>query len=156
MAVPVYGIDETATRPPETSMQLDPSGFVAGQELIQALDKHSSAVSCDHDRTLFHQGDDPTGVYILHSGSATLTMESNSGEVVLRIESGSGSLLGLPGLIGNKPYSLTAVAHSGSRVSFVAREDFLRLMNQEPSLSFKVLQVLAAEVRTARQAIFTS
>jgi CRP/FNR family transcriptional regulator, polysaccharide utilization system transcription regulator len=136
-------------------MHLDPSGFVAGQELIQALEQHACAVPCDRERTLFHQGDEATGVYVLHSGHATLTMQSNSGEVVLRIESGPGSLLGLPGLIGNRPYSLTALARAGSQVSFVARDDFLRLMNQEPALSFKVLQVLAAEVRTARQAIFS-
>ncbi len=135
-------------------MHLDPSGFVAGQELVQALEKHSSAVPCDQERTLFHQGDEAVGVFILHSGQATLTMQSNSGEVVLRIESGPGSLLGLPGLIGNRPYSLTAIAHPGSQVSFVAREAFLRLMDQNPALSFKVLQVLAAEVHTARQAIF--
>ncbi len=137
-------------------MHLDPSAFVAGQELIQALEKHSSAVPCDHDRILFHQGDEAIGVYVLHSGSVTLTMQSDSGEVVLRIESGPGSLLGLPGLIGEKPFSLTAVAHPGARVSFVRRDDFLRLMDQNPALSFKVLQVLAAEVRTARQAIFAS
>ncbi|HUH61788.1 MAG TPA: cyclic nucleotide-binding domain-containing protein [Terracidiphilus sp.] len=136
-------------------MHLDPSGFVAGQELIQALEKHASAVPCDREHTLFRQGDEATGVYILHSGSATLTMHSDSGEVVLRIESGPGSLLGLPGLIGNEPYSLTAVAHAGSLVGFVPRDQFLHLMEHNPALSFKVLQVLAAEVRTARQAIFS-
>jgi len=136
-------------------MHLDPSGFIAGQELIQALEQHASAAPCDRDRTLFRQGDEATGLYILHSGSATLTMQSDSGEEVLRIESGAGSLLGLPGLIGNKPYSLTAIAQAGALVTFIARDDFLRLMEQNPALSFKVLQVLAAELRTARQAIFS-
>lgn len=136
-------------------MHLDPSGFIAGQELIQALEKHSVTVPCDDERTLFRQGDEPTGIYILRAGSAVLTMRSDSGGEVLRIESGPGSLLGLPGLIGNKPYSLTAVAQAGARVGFIARGDLLRLMEQNPALSFKVLQVLAAEVRTARQAIFS-
>jgi CRP-like cAMP-binding protein len=151
----MYAIEEPATRFPEAAMHLDPSGFVAGQELIQALEKHSSPVPCDQERTLFQQGDEATGVYILNSGSATLTMQSDSGEVVLRIEPGPGSVLGLPGIIGNRPYSLTAVAHSGASVGFVARDDFLRIMDQDPALSFKVLQVLAAEVRTARQAILS-
>lgn len=151
----MYAIDAQVTLLPEAAMYLDPSGFIAGQELIQALEKHSTVEPCNDERTLFRQGDAPVGVYILHSGSATLTMQSDSGEVVFRIDAGAGSLLGLPGLIGNKPYSLTAVAQAGARVGFIARGDFLRLMEQNPALSFKVLQVLAAEVRTARQAIFS-
>jgi len=38
-------------------------------------------------------------------------------------------------------------------LGFVPREDFTELMQSDPLLSLKVLQVLAAEVRSARQAI---
>lgn len=133
-----------------------PSAFVAGKELTQALELHSTPLDCPRDRVLFRQGDDPTGVYIVRTGSATLFMHSVSGEVILHIESGPGSVLGLPGLIGNKPYSLTAVAHRGSQVGFVERDEFTALMTDEPLLSLRVLEVLAAEVHTARQAIFDS
>lgn len=133
-----------------------PSAFVAGKELAQALESLSAPVDCTRDRVLFRQGDDPTGVYIVRAGCAALTMQSVSGEIILRIESGPGSVLGLPGLIGNKPYSLTAVAHRGSQVGFVTRDEFTALMTNEPLLSLRVLEVLAAEVHTARQAIFDS
>jgi CRP-like cAMP-binding protein len=64
-----------------------------------------------------------------------------------------GSLLGLPGLIGNEPYTLTAVAHPGAQLSFIARDDFINLMRTDMLLSLKVLQILAAEVRSARRAL---
>jgi CRP-like cAMP-binding protein len=64
-----------------------------------------------------------------------------------------GSLLGLPALIGNEPYTLTATADEGAELGFVSREDFNSLMLTEPSLAVRVLRVLAAEVRTARHAI---
>lgn len=133
---------------------LDSSAFVAGKELIQALERHASAVACDRERIFFRQGDEPTGVYVLYAGSVTLTMQSISGEEVLRLDAGPGSVLGLPALIGNKPYSLTAAAHEGTQAGFVSGEEFNRLMAQEPMLSLKVLEVLAAEVHTARRAIF--
>jgi CRP-like cAMP-binding protein len=132
------------------------SAFVAAEELIRALRQHSRPVPCAQDRVLFRQGEEPTGVYVISDGLTTLTMQSNSGEEVLRIQSGAGSVLGLPGLIGNKPYSLTAVARGGAEVSFVAAGDFSRLMAEEPTLSLKVLEILAAEVHTARRAIFDS
>jgi CRP-like cAMP-binding protein len=38
-------------------------------------------------------------------------------------------------------------------VGFVGRADFFALVQADPLLSLKMLQVLAAEVRTARQAL---
>jgi len=135
-------------------MKLAPSAFVADSTLLHALEQRAEPVDCIQDRVLFHQGDSPAGVYILRRGGATLTMQSAAGGEVMRIQASPGSLLGLPGLIGNEPYSLTAVAQSGSEVSFVARDDFSALLLAEPQMSFKVLEVLAAEVRTARHAVF--
>jgi CRP-like cAMP-binding protein len=62
-------------------------------------------------------------------------------------------LLGLPGLIGDEPYTLTAIARDGARLSYVPRDEFNSLMQSNPHLSLKILEVLAAEVRSARRAL---
>ncbi len=134
-------------------MKLDPSAFQAGPELILALEKRSTPISCDAERVLFHQGDVPAGLYILHGGEATLTMNSPAGKTIISTHATPGSLLGLPGLVGNEPYSLTAIASAGAKLSFINRGDFLALMQSDPLLSLPILQVLAAEVRSARKAI---
>jgi CRP-like cAMP-binding protein len=134
-------------------VQLDPSAFLADPELVQALERRATSIPCNEDRVLFRQGDPPVGLYVLLKGEATLSMNSDSGESIFSCQTTAGSLLGLPGLIGNQPYSLTAVACRGSQVAFIARDDFNALMQSEPSLLVKILQVLAAEVRSARLAI---
>jgi CRP-like cAMP-binding protein len=134
-------------------VEFDPSAFVADPELIRALEKRSTALPCGGERVLFRQGDAPAGLYIVNKGEATVSMDSPAGDAVLSIQAAAGSLLGLPGLVGNKPYTLTAVACKGAEVSFVKREDFASLMQTEPLLSLKILEVLAAEVRSARRAI---
>ncbi|MGA2808183.1 MAG: cyclic nucleotide-binding domain-containing protein [Terracidiphilus sp.] len=134
-------------------MKLDPSAFVADPELIKALEQRSTAISCGGDRILFHQGEVPEGLYILDQGETTLTMASLAGDQVMSAQAPAGSLLGLPGLIGNEPYTLTAVARAGSRLSFVTREDFTAVMQTDPRIGIKILQVLAAEVRSARRAL---
>ena len=78
--------------------------------------------------------------------------ETSSGRAIICLQAGSGSLLGLPGIVANEPYTLTAIARKGSEVRFVTRSDFENLLQMEPSLNSKVLQVLAAEIRSARQA----
>ena len=134
-------------------MQLDPSAFLADPELLQELQKHSIPISCDADRVLFNQGDPSTGLYILLNGEVALSMYGEDGDPLMFILATAGSLLGLPGLIGNQPYSLTAIARSGAQVGFIARDAFNALMQSKLPLLVKVLQVLAAEVRSARLAI---
>jgi CRP/FNR family transcriptional regulator len=134
-------------------VNLDPSAFVADPKLILALDRQATELCCGADSILFRQGDAPAGLYILRKGTVTLSMASPQGESILSARVAGGSLLGLPGLIGNEPYTLTAKVENGAEVSFVSRNDFTALMQTEPLLALKVLQVLAAEVRTARKAI---
>jgi len=134
-------------------MNLDPSAFIADKELLDALERRSESVVCENDRILFRQGDEPKGLYVLRSGSVTLTMTSLTGQVILHTAVSAGALLGLPGFIGGQPYSLTGQAAKGSVLGFVTRDDFSDLMSHNPTLSIKVLSVLAAEVRGARAAI---
>jgi CRP-like cAMP-binding protein len=135
------------------SVNFESSSFIAEQELIDALEKRSSVVVCAAPRRLFAQGGDPKGLYILRKGKATLTMESPTGGTLMAITLYPGSLLGLPALIGNEPYTLTATADKNAELGFVSREDFNSLMLTDPTLAVRVLRVLAAEVRTARHAI---
>jgi len=85
-----------------------------------------------------------------------MTLEGEGGVPLVRRTVGAGSLLGLPALMGNLPYSLTAVALAGAEVSFVTQDVFRRLMMSEPKLALMVVQVLAAEVHSARTVISES
>jgi CRP-like cAMP-binding protein len=127
--------------------------FAADAMLIQALERYSQPVPCAESGTLFLQGEVPKGLYILRSGEAALVMRSAADRVVMCVNVGAGSLLGLPGIVGNQPYTMTAMVRKGSEVDFVARQDFEELIQAEPSLYPKILQVLATEVRFARQAL---
>jgi CRP/FNR family transcriptional regulator len=134
-------------------VNLDPSAFVADPDLILALERRSTDITCGEDRVLFNQGENPQGLYILNFGKITLTMASPNREPLISVVAPAGSLLGLPGLISGEPYTLSAVARSGARISFVTRGEFTRQMESDPQLALRILQVLAAEVRSARHAL---
>ena len=131
----------------------DPSGFVAEPDLIRALWQHAIPLDCTKGRKLFRQGDDPSGLFVLRSGDATLILENDGGVQVARVPMPPGSILGLPALVSDKPYSTSAVAKSGATVGFVNRNDFSALMLTEPLLTLMIVRVLAAEVRNTRAAI---
>jgi CRP/FNR family cyclic AMP-dependent transcriptional regulator len=138
------------------TLQLDPSAFLADSELLRALEQHATALVCEEDRVLFRQGDPPDGVYLLLDGTAAVTMDSGHGTTVFTCQAKPGSLLGLPALVGKQSYSLSATARPGAKVKYVAKDEFDTLMQSELALMVKVLQVLAAEVRSARMAITQS
>jgi len=153
MIAPPAPDSPVALPPGESRMILDPSAFVADSELIRALEEQSTPISCDEDRVLFHQGDAPVGLFILKSGPVTLSMTSPGGVELISFRAREGSLLGLPGLIGDEPYTLSAIAHPGVELRYVTRDSFTSMMREQPMLAMKILQVLAAEVRAARAAV---
>jgi CRP-like cAMP-binding protein len=137
----------------ERGISVQQNVFAADRKLIQALELRSQPFSYGDSCILFRQGDAPSGLFILQTGEVVLMRESVSGKAIICLHAGPGSLLGLPGMIGNEPYTLTAMARKGSAIRFVTRSDFEDVMQAEPSISLKVLQVLAAEVRSARLAL---
>lgn len=135
-------------------MQLDANAFVADPGLLRALGGRSTPVPCETDGMLFRQDEPSAGVFILHDGTVTLSMMSHDGHSLFAVQAKPGSLLGLPGAISNQPYTLSAIARAGAQVSFVSNADLTALMHSDPALSLKMLEVLAAEVRSARKAIY--
>jgi len=135
-------------------VQLDPDAFVADPALLQALSRRSTPVPCKSDGVLFRQDEPSVGVFILHDGTVTLSMASHDGHSLFAVQAKPGSILGLPGSISNQPYTLSATARAGAKVTFVSNADLTALMHTDPALSLKMLEVLAAEVRSARKAIY--
>jgi CRP-like cAMP-binding protein len=90
-------------------------------------------------------------MYFVKLGEANLTMQAGDKEV--RIRAGRGSLLGIPAIVGNQPYSMTAKVSWDAeiyRLSSVALND---LIKADPEMQQAVLRILAGEVRVARQAL---
>jgi CRP-like cAMP-binding protein len=137
----------------EDSVRLNSYDFLADDELIEALGPGSKRVVCHEDRILLKQGEQPAGVYAIQSGEAALVMQSDSGEVVMCVQAGPGSLIGLPGTIANEPYTMTALARRGSEIRFKTSMDLGELLAANPALYPRILKVLAAEVRGVRRAI---
>jgi CRP-like cAMP-binding protein len=95
---------------------------------MHALDKRSKPVSYDEGHILFSQGESPRGLYILHSGEAALVMQSPSGRVVFVLHATAGSLLGLPAVVSNEPYTLSAIVRTDSDIRFESRDNFEELI----------------------------
>jgi CRP/FNR family transcriptional regulator len=103
---------------------------------------------------LFAQGDEPAGVYVVTSGKVRLFIRNpDTGAITFDRISEPGSMLGLPAVFGDRPYSMSAEAVEETEVAFVPRRLFLELMQSNGQLCMRCLQLLSEEVRVARDAI---
>jgi len=124
--------------------------FPSDPALFKALALHARRIRCEEDRLLFAQRDEPIGLFLVRSGTVQAVVHSDDDGVVAVFHADPGSVLGLPAVASNRPYSLSALARQGSDVAFLSKDDFDMLVADEPGIQMAILRVLAAEVQTAR------
>jgi CRP-like cAMP-binding protein len=112
----------------------------------------ASPLSRPRNTVLFQQGDSPVGVYVVRKGTVRMSVKAGDSEVLMRVAH-AGSVLGLPGVLGNKPYSLTAITVQPTELGFVPADTLVQAIRTNPVLGLQVLQLLSEDVRAARGAI---
>ena len=128
------------------------SRMLTDTELAEEIVKSSAPIPFKGGETLFKQGDLPGHAYFVKTGEVTLTMRM-SDDTEWRIQAGEGSILGLPAIISNEPYSLNATVSRDSDICRISRENFHQLMQENPRFCCNVVQILAGEVLAARSAL---
>lgn len=98
---------------------------------------------------LFMEGEPVRGLYVLCSGRVKLTASSPQGRSVIIRVANAGEVLGLSGTISDMTYVASAETLEPTQVNFLPRADFLRFLQRQPEVSFRVAQHLSMELRRA-------
>ena len=102
---------------------------------------------------IFQEGGHPYGIYFVNSGKVKLSHSGDEGrEQIVRLVK-PGDLIGYKALISNAPYTATATVLEDSAVCFIPREVFLGLLQKDPTLALRMMQILSSELRRAEQKI---
>jgi CRP/FNR family transcriptional regulator, cyclic AMP receptor protein len=96
--------------------------------------------------TLFREGEQPQGVYVVHSGTVHLLFAARNGPAKPLREAQPGQILGLSCVVTQRHHDCTAIAAEPCEVAFIERDDFLRALDDSPTVWFSVLRVLSSEV----------
>lgn len=104
---------------------------------------------------LFSEGDSPKGLHILDSGRVKLFGSTSRGKTFIMKIARAGELLGLNAVLLGKPYLVSAEAIEPSRVSHVARNDFLEFLRKSPDASRQVIQQLSANYYESQRELRT-
>ena len=127
-----------------------PAELAATKRLASEIKRRGERVVTGADDVLFRQGDAPDCIYYLKTGGAILTMRADDGPPILTLRADAGSILGLPAVTGERPYSLTACTSASTEVYKLGCSEFKKMLQSDPSLALDLLAILAAEVRSTR------
>ena len=94
---------------------------------------------------LFFENEANRGVYILCSGQVKLSISSNAGRTLILKISNPGDVIGLSSTLAGSPYELTAEVLQSSSISFLRREDFLRLCKIHSDFNSAVIRQLGLQ-----------
>lgn len=121
--------------------------------LSQAVLKSFSAISHQTtypaDATLFVEGQNPRGVFLLCSGKVKLSTSSRDGKVLILKMAGPGEMLGLSAVISGTEYELTAETAMPCQVNFVPRDPLLDLLQRHGEAGLRSAQALSREFQSA-------
>jgi CRP/FNR family transcriptional regulator, cyclic AMP receptor protein len=99
--------------------------------------------------TLFVEGQEPRGVFILCSGKVKLSTSSADGKTLILRISDAGEVLGLAGTVCSRPYHATATVLEPAQANFVSKSDFLNFLGEFGEAALRVSQQMGENYHLA-------
>lgn len=95
---------------------------------------------------VFRQGDIGDCLYVVQEGEVEILDESGGRETLLRV-AGRNELFGEMAVFERETRSATVRARGDARVLTIDKKNFLRRINEDPSLAFNIVQTMSRRVR---------
>jgi len=97
--------------------------------------------------TVFYEGENPTGVYVVCTGKVKINKSSRTGQqLLMRIES-PGDLVGHISTLAEWPYAGSAEAMEESVVSMVDQDSLKKFLSKHPKAAMALLREVSRDVR---------
>jgi CRP/FNR family transcriptional regulator len=95
---------------------------------------------------IVRQGEAGDGLFVIQEGQLEILSENEGRETRLRV-AGKGELIGEMAVFDRQLRSATVRALGDARVLTVDRKNFLRRINEDPSLAFRIVETMSGRIR---------
>ncbi len=122
---------------------------------LKKLNEIKSTAVYPKSTTLFIEGQQPRGVFVLCAGKAKLFTSSSEGKTIITKISEAGDVLGLNATISNRPYEVTAEMTEPGQANFIARDALLQFLREYGEVALRVAEQLSRNYYAAYEEIRT-
>lgn len=120
-------------------------------EQLRMLSERKTPLTFLPSETLYHQGNECTGIYHIESGTVGLRKADEEGHSMLVHLHAAGDTLGYADLVGDGVYGVSATALTTTTVCYIERETLDRLQEENPKLGLQFLASLSGNLRAVEQ-----
>ncbi|MGE5557717.1 MAG: Crp/Fnr family transcriptional regulator [Bacillota bacterium] len=125
---------------------------LSAQELKQC-ETYFRVVNYPWQSSIFQEGDVGGAMYFINQGKVKIGKKGKDGRDIILAELGEGDFFGEMSLLDDKPRSAFAVAITDTFLSQLTKDNFIRLLNINPNISFKLLQSFSKRLRETNDLI---
>ena len=129
------------TGPPEAHLELAP-----------ALGQMGTPVASPRGTILFHQGQPPSGVFVVCTGKVRLSRICADGQRMSKTV-GAGHILGLLATVSDQPFLKTAEAIADSELVSVDRSRLMSLLDRRADFWLQAIAVIKDEMKLIRKRV---
>lgn len=115
-------------------------------DLWEALHAIKSIRVYPKGETLFQQGTEVSGVFVVESGAVRVLLPTAQGRPQLLETAGPGAVLGLSESMSGERYRVTAEAGDCTTVAFVPRENFVEFLREHCDFCMQVVRLLSEDL----------
>ena len=112
---------------------------------LKALAYVSERVGFDDGKIVFRQGDPGDAAYLIIDGEADIVLEGAAGPVTVAIL-GANELVGEMAILTGEPRNATVRAKGRMTALRIAKDPFMRMVREFPSMAVSIMQELAHRV----------
>lgn len=117
-----------------------------GVDDLDELNHHKSCSYYKKGQGLFLEESFPRGVYCLNQGKVKIYARGDEGkEQIIHIAT-SGEIIGFRAMFSGDPYNVSAETLEESNICFIAKEDFLDMLDKNVTLRNNVMKELSKEL----------
>lgn len=113
---------------------------------LKFIDRHKTGRHYKTGEYLFHEGDQPEGLFCIQEGTVKLEVESDSGQQHLLHILEPGDMIGYKAILDGGHFHCAALAMQDTSICFIPKNAFQELVDRQPKVAVQVLKRLAAEV----------
>lgn len=148
---------ESVSHPSCLSCELRPNRLFCDlpADALQSFDSIKSVAAYPRGASLFNEGRQPKGIYVLCDGRAKLSISSENGKRLMLRVAGPGEVLGLSSTLSGKCHELTAETLDACQVVFVKRKDLLKFLRDNREACLQVVHLLSGDLHTAYERVRT-
>ncbi len=114
---------------------------------LRELKRKAQRRSCRAGQVIFQQGDVGDGVYVVEEGGVEISTMISDEESRVLSSLGAGTFFGEMAVLDGQPRSATATAKVDTVVTFIPREEMLRVLSQSPELLALLLREFSLRMR---------